>query len=178
MSSFYNLLSQYHPQSPREVLYKEQMLAFFEACPDCFLRSCPLGHFTASAFLLNREKTHVCLMYHKKLQQWMQLGGHTDGESDVLAAAIREAQEESGIHHIEPLQEGIFDLDIHLIPEKNKERPHYHYDCRFLLYAPGDNELKKNHESEELLWVPKDESNGLLLKNCQVLFDKWRQLHP
>lgn len=59
------------------------------------------GHITASMLVINTERTRVLLMFHKKLQFWLQFGGHSDGDSDTLATAIREFHEESGIQ-IEP----------------------------------------------------------------------------
>ena len=155
----YQLLNRYNPTSEEESLYKQKMLELIDCCPDCFLRSCRVGHFTASAFLLNKEMTHVLLMHHTKLDKWMQLGGHCDGDSDVLNVAIKEAQEESGIINIRALKSDIFDIDIHLIPPTEKEASHYHFDIRFLLHAHLDDKFTKNHESKELKWIEKTSKN-------------------
>lgn len=77
----YNLLKNYHPTHEKEMICKQEMLNFISTCEDCFERRCRVGHFTASAFLLNKELTHVLLMHHAKLDKWMQLGGHCDGNS-------------------------------------------------------------------------------------------------
>src|SRR5262249_25719078 len=81
--------------------------------------------------------------------------GHCDGEPDVLAVALREAQEESGIQTIIPLSENIFDIDVCLIPATLKEPEHYHYDIRFLLKVIGDSTFIKSDESHALRWVGK-----------------------
>lgn len=151
-----HLLSNYHPSDSNEQEFKARMITFINAYPDCFERSLTVGHITASAWLLNKAGTHALLMHHTKLDNWFQLGGHCDGDSDVLAVAIKEAQEESGIQHIEPVLDTIFDIDIHLIPENKHEAAHYHYDVRFLLQVTSDEEVIQNKESKELRWISKD----------------------
>jgi 8-oxo-dGTP pyrophosphatase MutT (NUDIX family) len=91
-------------------------------------------------------------MHHRKLDKWLQPGGHCDGDENVLNVAIKEAQEESGIQSITPITEDIFDVDVHLIPANSRDEAHYHYDVRFLLKA-GVDRLIQNHESKELRWV-------------------------
>lgn len=78
---------------------------------------------------------------------------------DILAVAVKEAQEESGINEIKPLNSEIFDIDIHLIPPNNKDESHYHFDIRFLLHAYNDDKVYKNHESKALRWIKKDSTN-------------------
>lgn len=168
----YKLLEQYDPLYPEEVVYKEKMMELLRTCDDCFLRSCRVGHFTSSAFLLNKDMTHVCLMHHTKLDMLMQLGGHCDGDSDVLNVSIKEAQEESGINNIRALDYGIFDIDIHLIPPYLQDEAHYHFDIRFLLHAYEDDKLIQNRESKELRWVIKNVEG--VPKNVERMFEKWK----
>ncbi len=171
-----NLLNAYDPQDPFEKQCKLDMLSFLSSEPDCFERSLHLGHFTASAWLLNGDRSKALMMHHAKLGIWVQLGGHCDGEADVLKVAIKEAEEESGLEGVKPVVETIFDLDIHLIPENKNQAAHYHYDVRFLLEAK--NELvKKNEESKQLLWVDCNESK-LPTKDRSILrmFHKWQNL--
>ena len=169
----YDLIEKYQPLYQKELIFKEKILELISTCDDCFLRSCRVGHFTASAFLLNKELSHVLLMHHTKLDKWMQLGGHCDGDADILGVAIKEAQEESGIKEIKPLNSEIFDIDIHLIPPSNKDEAHYHFDIRFLLHAYNDDKVCKNHESKELRWIKKD-STELPSKSDSVtrMFEK------
>jgi 8-oxo-dGTP pyrophosphatase MutT (NUDIX family) len=175
LNATYELLKRYDPSYPEEVVYRKKMLEFLETCDDAFLRSCLVGHFTASAFLLNHDKTHVCLMHHTKLNKWVQPGGHCDGDSNILAVAIKEAQEETGITQIIPLNPDIFDLDLHLIPANTKDKAHYHFDIRFFLHACGNDTLIKNHESQELRWVEKDVQLPLD-PSVRRLFEKWKTL--
>lgn len=167
-------LLQYIPSSP-EAHFKDIMLDFLATSPSVFERTHCCGHFTASCWLLNKERTHALIMHHKKLDRWFQLGGHCDGDSDTLAVAIKEAQEESGINGISALSPNIFDIDIHWIPSNQKEAGHYHYDIRYLLGVDSDEKIIQNSESKELRWVPMNE--GLPTDNVSVnrMFDKCNQ---
>ena len=93
----------------------------------------------------------------------------------VLAVAVKEAQEESGIMGIEPLHMEIYDIDIHRIPARGNEPEHDHYDVRFLLHVTSDEELVQNRESKELRWIGKDPSE-LPTDNPSVvrMFSKWQ----
>lgn len=171
------LLNEYKPISSEENKFKTDMLVFISENKNCFNRSLEIGHITASAWLLNKEGSKVLLMHHAKLNKWLQLGGHTDGESDVLAVAIKEAQEESGIKAIEPISNNIFDIDIHLIPKNSKDNAHLHYDIRFLLQVKSLEDFKINHESKELRWFEKDK-NRLPSKSKSItrMYNKWLNL--
>lgn len=173
-----DLLKAYHPSAQEEITYKKQMLEFIQNNADCFERTLASGHMTASAWIVSKDGEKALLMNHAKLNMWVQLGGHCDGDSDVLAVAIKETQEESGILNIEPVSRDIFDIDIHLIPENKKEKAHYHYDVRFLLRVASDEQPIQNSESKELRWISKD-PNSLPTKSRSVtrMFDKWYALN-
>ncbi|MGX6960555.1 MAG: NUDIX hydrolase [Rickettsia endosymbiont of Pentastiridius leporinus] len=128
------------------------MLEFLNEYNSPFSRDSKLGHFTASGFLINNDKTKFLLMHHKKLNTWLQLGGHCDGNSNILEVALREAKEESGISEIEVVSDQIFDIDVHYIPKRPNEPAHYHYDVRFLLKTINNDNFIKNNESHELKW--------------------------
>lgn len=164
----------YCPSDHQEQDFKAQMLEFIADNPDCFERSLAIGHITASSWIVNKDHSHALLMHHAKLQQWFQLGGHCDGNPNVLDVAIKEAQEESGIMAIEPLSESIFDIDIHLIPANSKEEAHYHYDVRFLLQVVSDEQVIKNNESKELRWIGKNYDDLPTRSESVVrMFNKW-----
>jgi 8-oxo-dGTP pyrophosphatase MutT (NUDIX family) len=152
------------------------MLSFIDQNINCFERSLEIGHITASSWLLNKDGSHALLLHHAKLNNWFQLGGHCDGDTDVLAVALKEAQEESGILHIVPVDTDIFDIDIHLIPENSREKAHYHYDIRFLLQVVSDEVVIQNRESKELRWIEK-RADTLPTQNPSVvrMFNKWIQ---
>lgn len=148
-----NKLLNYNSSYSEEAESKIKMLEFLNNYKNPFSRELAIGHFTASTFLLNSDKTKFLLMHHSKLNKWIQLGGHCDGDSNVLAVAIKEAKEESGIEEIEPISTEIYDIDIHYIPERYEELAHYHYDVRFLLKTIDNDDFIKNDEANELKWV-------------------------
>ena len=113
-----------------------ELLDFVRSTPDCFERSHAAGHITGSAWVLSPDGKKALLLLHRNLRRWLQPGGHADGDADVLRVACREATEETGIAGLHPVQPGIFDVDIHVIPESPRAPEHKHYDVRFLLRAP------------------------------------------
>ena len=125
---------------------------FIDSHHDCFERSCSVGHITGSAWIVDRTGERVLLTHHRKLRRWLQLGGHSDGNPDTLAVALREAREESGLE-VQILDETIFDLDVHLIPARSPEPAHYHFDVRFLVQTL-DTKFRVSDESHALAWVP------------------------
>jgi|GEM_PF-386095 len=173
-TSLKNLLQAYNPVHPEELEFKKTILSFIDQHENCFERSLEVGHITASCWLLNQDKSKALLLHHAKLGRWFQLGGHCDGDPDVLAVAIKEAQEESGITHIVPVQPDIFDIDIHRIPANSREEAHDHYDIRFLLQVDSDEEIKQNREAKELRWIGKN-LEELPTENPSVvrMFNKW-----
>ena len=116
-------------------------------------RTCRPGHLTGSACVVDEAADSVLLLFHTKLQRWLQPGGHADGEYDLAAVAHREATEESGIDglRIDPVP---IDLDIHLVAPPGED-PHLHLDVRFLVGAPAGSVPHGNHESQDLRWVPR-----------------------
>ena len=150
------LLAAYNPVAPEEQAYKTRMIAFIDEHEDCFERTLAIGHITASAWLISKDGSKALLLHHRKLNKWLQLGGHCDGNPDTRAGAIKEAQEESGILGIEPVNVTIFDIDIHRIPEYAAVAAHDHYDVRFLLRVTSNEQVVQNHESKGLIWVGKE----------------------
>lgn len=123
--------------------------------PQAFGRNPETSHVTGSAFVLSPDLGSVLLTHHRKLDRWLQLGGHCDGIADVAFVALKEAYEESGLARIEPLSGRVFDVDIHEIPANAKERAHLHYDVRYLFRAVAG-EIAQSEESHALEWVPLD----------------------
>ncbi len=136
-----------------------RLLLDFDAC---FERDCFPGHITSSAWIVSRETGAILLTHHRKLERWLQLGGHADGETDVLNSAFREAAEESGLQGFRALPlEGpaeILDLDIHDIPERGPEPRHQHFDIRFLLDVSENQRIQRQEsESKDVRWFPQHE---------------------
>jgi 8-oxo-dGTP pyrophosphatase MutT (NUDIX family) len=157
------LLQQY--QSDELDLHEARMLAvtlrFVETEPNCLRRECTSGHLTGSAWVVSPDRTKVLLTHHRKLDKWLQLGGHADGEPDLWAVAEKEALEETGLPTIRAVSKRIFDLDRHAIPAHANVPAHFHYDLRFLFEADPSAPLLVSNESKSLAWVPLDQVSQL-----------------
>ena len=155
--SLLNLLAAYTPASEYESHVCSVIAHFVREYHDCFKRELLVGHITGSAWVVNGTMDKTLLTHHRKLNKWLQLGGHCDGDHDVQRVALREAVEESGIYDIVPHSCDIFDLDIHEIPERRTESSvepkHFHYDVRFLFIADEMSPLTITAESKDLRWV-------------------------
>lgn len=144
---------EYAHRHPDEAETAERFKTLLEAGPPAFYRSHPDAHFTASAVVLSPDRSQVLLTHHRKLGIWIQLGGHADGDLDLLRAAQKEAVEESGLTTIRVGAQRIIDIDIHPIPAHGDEPPHEHYDVRYLFLADPDAPLTVSEESHDLSWV-------------------------
>lgn len=149
------LLVDYELQLIEQDKSQREMAALFKNFithnPSCCERSCAHGHLTGSAWLVSQDQQRVLLTHHKKLNCWLQLGGHADGDDDLAAVALREAYEESGLKGL-VLQPRIFDLDRHWIPARSEEIAHWHYDMRFVVFAQNDEQYVVSDESFALAW--------------------------
>lgn len=151
-----SLLSQlavYQPLRAQDAAARDRIARFVEEHEACFERSLAIGHVTGSAWIVDAGRSRCLLTHHRKLDRWLQLGGHADGDADVLAVAMREAREESGLVSLRVVAPSIFDCDVHAIPGRGPEPAHHHYDVRFLLEADADEPLVVSEESRELAWV-------------------------
>ena len=155
------LLQSHRPFDAAERIGWEHMQAFLRETPDCFERHNEYGHFTGSGWLLNRDGRRVLLHQHRKLGMWLQLGGHADGDPDLLRVALREAREESGIEAIEPVRTSVFDVDVHEIPARGDRPAHLHFDVRFLLRVTGVESFRCSEESFALGWFTAEELEQL-----------------
>lgn len=133
---------------------QDAVLALFRSfldTPGCFVRSNLDAHFTGSAWLVSIDGQRVLLTHHRKLDRWLQLGGHADGDADLRRVALREAGEESGLDGL-VVEPDIFDLDRHWIPARHDAPGHWHYDVRFVVRATSTERHVANEESHELAW--------------------------
>ena len=151
------LLRGYEAEDTGEREMVERTIRFAEAHTDCCERSLQIGHMTGSAWILDETRTYALMTHHRKLNRWLQLGGHADGSADLLAVALREAREESGLAELRVVSEEPFDVDVHLIPARGDEPAHYHYDVCFELEADQDARLVVSEESHRLAWISIEE---------------------
>jgi 8-oxo-dGTP pyrophosphatase MutT (NUDIX family) len=128
-------------------------IRFVETHADCLLRACGPGHLTGSAWVVDATRTRTLLTHHRKLDKWLQLGGHADGDPDLAAVALREATEESGLTRLRLISAELFDVDRHWIPARKADPGHYHYDLRFVIEADSSEPLTVTSESKDLAWV-------------------------
>lgn len=148
-------LDAFVPYDGQEKESMQKIKEFVLAHPDCFGHYTLPGHVTGSAFVVDRDYTHTLLTHHKKMNMWLQFGGHNDDHPIVAETAIREAQEESGLDDIRYsiLGNTIFDLDVHTIPAHGTMPLHTHYDVRFLFIANRQETLTVSPESNDLAWI-------------------------
>lgn len=171
-------LRAYQAKWSNESATAERLIDFVSSNTACFERTLNIGHVTGSAWVVNKAGTHVLLTHHKKLDKWLQLGGHADGDPDMLGVAMREAQEESGLEEVEPLDKRIFDIDIHLIPARGEEPAHYHYDIRYAMQYLGNEDYVVSDESHDLDWVEIENLEQLTNEESMLrMVSKWKEIH-
>jgi hypothetical protein len=150
------LLAAYRTSDQEDQRHLAETQQFVERYPDCFERELLVGHVTGSAWIVSPDRSQALLTHHRKLEMWVQLGGHADGNPDIFTVSLREGIEESGLTQLKPLSKNIFDLHIHRIPANNDTPAHYHYDIRFIFEADPEEALVVSAESKALAWVPLD----------------------
>ncbi|GMQ30361.1 NUDIX hydrolase [Algoriphagus confluentis] len=137
--------------------------------PLAYKRERLAGHFTASAWIVNKKRTHTLLTLHRKLGRWLQLGGHADGNENLIEVAMKEAQEESGLRSLRLVDSTIFDLDKHIILERPHVPEHFHFDVRYLLEADIQEPLQISEESISLAWIAFDSVVDMIGYNPSIL---------
>ena len=147
-------IAKYVPCNEQEQRDQELILKFIDNSPDAFFRDNRLAHMTASAWVVNRERTKALMVYHKIYDSWSWTGGHADGETDLLAVAIREVEEETGVTAV-PVSEDIYSLEVLTVDghEKRGEyvSSHLHLNITYLLEA----------DESEKLRICEDENRGV-----------------
>jgi 8-oxo-dGTP pyrophosphatase MutT (NUDIX family) len=161
------MLARYQRRYPEESAVAARIRALVEGHVDCFDRACRPGHVTASAWVTTPERDRFLLVHHRKLDRWLQPGGHADGQANIPAAALREAVEESGLASLRLAENASsptpLDLDVHIIPAhydaagRLYEDAHEHHDVRFLVIAEGDLTPRVSDESHDVRWFTAEE---------------------
>jgi 8-oxo-dGTP pyrophosphatase MutT (NUDIX family) len=161
------MLDRYAARHPDERDVAARIRTLVAAHSDCFDRTCRPGHVTASAWVTTPARDRFLLVHHRKLDRWLQPGGHMDGRPDVAAAALREVQEETGLADVRVAKTDgeltPFDLDVHIIPERRDaagvliEDAHEHHDVRLLVIAHVDLTPQVSEESHAVRWFTAEE---------------------
>lgn len=167
-------LRDYQARWKNEAETAERFIDFVSANPDCFGRGLKVGHVTGSAWLVDRAGRRVLLTHHRKLNMWVQLGGHADGDPDVFRVARREAAEESGLEDIAPVCARLFDIDVHRIPARRDEPAHLHWDLRYAFRAAGSEAYRVSDESHDLAWIEIEALKSVTQEESMLrMADKW-----
>jgi 8-oxo-dGTP pyrophosphatase MutT (NUDIX family) len=148
-----NMIREYASENEAQRRFREPIIDFIINNDDCLGTGNPNGHLTASAWVVNHDRSKVLLTHHVGFDKWIQLGGHTDENEDILCAAFREAKEESGLSSLKLLSDGIFDMDVHFVPARNGKKEHYHYDIRFIFEGDDTEKVIVSEESKDVKWV-------------------------
>ena len=149
----------FQPYNEQEATEKRLMLQYMDTFPDLLTRNNEMAHFTASCWIVNPARTHVLMAFHNLYLSWAWLGGHADGEADLLRVALREANEESGITGARPLMRDIFSLEILGVDGHVKRgryvATHLHLNCTYLLEADDRLPIRaKADENSAVRWIP------------------------
>jgi 8-oxo-dGTP pyrophosphatase MutT (NUDIX family) len=155
------LLAQYHARTKGETVDVERVREILSK-QDPFNRS-TLLHVTGSALVVDPESGKVLLRWHERMQSWLQVGGHGDpGETDVLAVALRETQEETGLPDVAPWPDKSNPTLLHIVvvpvPAGKGEPEHEHADFRFLLATNSPDKVVAESEKAQLSWLTVDEA--------------------
>ena len=148
-------LRHYRPADGLEAQHAEAIVGLLTGSPRAFARDhFTPGHITASCFVLDPAGRQLLLHHHRRLDRWLQLGGHLEGEEVPSEAALREGSEESGLTDLAFAHDGIFDLDVHPIPAGKGEPDHLHFDIRYLARTSAPHAISRDaSESNDLTWV-------------------------
>ena len=152
---FIRQIENYAPFNEQEEKDKALILGWISNNENAFSRENTVAHITASAWVVNPDKSKVLMVYHNIYNSWSWLGGHADGETDLLAVALREVKEEAGISHVSPVSEEIFSLESLTVDGHVKKgkyvSSHLHLNVTYLLEA----------DSEEAVSIKADENSGV-----------------
>ena len=151
------VLERWAAPSPEQAALRASYVAHLRTHPDGLFKACYPDHLTASALVVNADRSRVLLTLHRKAGLWFQFGGHIEpGDATLAGAAIREATEESGIPGLTLLPGGPVQLDRHAIPAPC----HWHLDVQYAALAPAGAVEEISEESLDLRWFAYDSRRG------------------
>lgn len=148
-------IKKYNPFNEQEERDKSFIISCLEQYNNIFLRENNIAHMTASAWVVNKTHDKVLMVYHNIYDSWSWLGGHADGDTNLLNVAMREVSEESGIHNLHPITNDIYSLEVLTVDGHIKHgkyvSSHLHLNITYLLEA----------DEEESLCIKPDENSGV-----------------
>ena len=155
-------IENYLPYNEQEEVDKRIMLKYIEDFDDVLTRNNEYGHFTSAAFILTKQRTKILMIYHNIYKSWAWVGGHSDGDSDLLNVAIKEAKEETGLKSVMPILDNIYSLEILTVNGHFKRGKyvgsHVHLNITYLLEADEKEEIRiKEDENSGVKWISIDE---------------------
>ena len=153
----------YQPYNEQEQRDKQVILDFIAKNDDAFLRTNLIAHMTASAWVVNEDRTQVLMVYHNIYNSWSWTGGHADGERDLLSVALREVREETGVQHLHPVSENIFSLEVLTVDGHEKRGEyvpsHLHLNVTYLIEADSRDALRVcEAENSGVRWFAPEEA--------------------
>ena len=156
-------IESYKPFNEQEESDKELILKYMDTFDDVLTRENKMCHFTASNWIVNKERTKVIMIYHNIYDSWAWTGGHADGDSNLLHVALKEAKEETGLKNLKVLSDGIYGIEILTVDSHIKRgkfvSSHLHLDCSFLLEADEEEHLRiKPDENSKIAWIDIDKT--------------------
>lgn len=158
-----NQIEDYKPFNEQEKMDKLLLLNWIRNNDNAFSRENTVAHMTASAWVVNKDRSKVLMVYHNIYNSWSWLGGHADGETDLLSVALREVKEEAGITNVKPVSEEIFSLesltvDGH-VKKGNYISSHLHLNVTYLLEADSDEAVSiKADENSGVAWFSQEKA--------------------
>lgn len=159
-------IEKYIPFNEQEMRDRQIMLHIIDSCDDYLLRSNETAHFTASAWVVNYDRSKVLLIHHNIYNAWTWTGGHADGEENLLQTALREVREETGLNNIKPVSKGIFSIEIIPVSGHIKSgsyvSSHLHLNVTYLVQA-DENEIPriKEDENSDIGWFEPQKLDSL-----------------
>lgn len=157
----YNLIENFEPFDDKEKKDKEVMLNYIKNTEDVLTRNNEIAHMTVSAWITNKDKNKILMIYHNIYNSWAWVGGHADGDDELVNVARKEAEEETGIKNLSLLKEGIYGLNIITVDnhiKRGKEvNSHLHFDIEFIFEANEDDYIRiKEDENSGVKWIDLD----------------------
>ena len=159
---FHEQLKKYVPANEQEARDRELMLSWLELGEIVYTRKCLSAHMTASGWVTNRDHSKILMAYHRIYDSWAWLGGHADGDQNLLYVAMKEAKEEAGLAHVRAVSEELFSVEVLTVSGHRKNGiyvpSHLHLNATYLLEADESEAIhEKSDENKGVKWFPLDE---------------------